>query len=203
MSYTPANATILSGLLSDREIAACFSIKVEFAAWSLFESALARAQAGAGIIPAEAANAISAACAGFEPDPISIGTATARDGVPIPEFLRQLRARIARPHADHLHYGATSQDVIDTSLAMRLKPVCERMLARLGELGENIAQLDSRFGSRAMMGRTRMQQALPVTVSRRLSDWSQPLARHHARLISLMPGLLILQLGGAVGTFEG
>lgn len=200
MSYTPFNAPILAGLLGDREITACFSVKVEAAAWALFESALARSQAGEGMIPAESARAIAQVCATFEADMARITEATARDGVPIPEFVRQMRATIGEPHGQYLHRGATSQDVIDTSLVLRLRPVIEKLRARLEALQVAFDSLDFRFSAQQIMARTRMQTALPVTVSRRIRDWREPLARHVERLVELSPRLLRLQLGGPAGT---
>ncbi|MEZ5872462.1 MAG: 3-carboxy-cis,cis-muconate cycloisomerase [Nitratireductor sp.] len=202
MSYTPFNAPILAGLLGDREIAACFSVKVEAAAWALFESALARSQAGEGLIPADAARAIAQTCAVFEADMAKITDATARDGVAIPEFVRQLRAAVGEPHSTWLHKGATSQDVIDTSLILRLRPVVEKFRARLDALQVAFDSLDFRFGAHGIMARTRMQSALPVNVSRRIRDWREPLARHVERLGELSPRLLSLQLGGPAGTLS-
>ena len=202
MSYTPLNAPVLTGLLGDREIAACFSVKVEVAAWALFESALARAQAGVELIPAESARAIAQTCATFEADMAAITEATARDGVPVPEFVRQMRVALPEPHAKYLHRGATSQDVIDTSLILRLRPVMEKLRARLEALQVAFDSLDFRFGAQQIMARTRMQTALPVTVSRRIRDWREPLGRHFERLGEISPRLLRLQLGGPAGTLN-
>jgi len=200
MSYTPFNAPILSGLLGDREITACFSAKVDMAAMALFEAALARACAGAGLIPLGAGDAIAAACSKFEPDMEKINAGTARDGVSVPELVRQIRASVDEKYAMHVHFGATSQDAIDTALAIRLKPVVARLRERLVTALSRIAELERRFGKRQLAGRTRMQLAEQMTVADRLRAWSAPLGRHLERLDELTPSVLALQLGGAVGT---
>ena len=96
-----------------------------------FETALAEAEAGAGVIPADAAAAIAAALAGFRADIAALAAATARDGVVVPELVRQLRAAVGEPHAARVHFGATSQDVIDTALVLRLKAALPVLAARL------------------------------------------------------------------------
>ncbi|MCG6857080.1 MAG: 3-carboxy-cis,cis-muconate cycloisomerase [Salaquimonas sp.] len=202
MSYTPFNAPILSGLLSDREIAACFSIKVEIAAMALFEAALARATAAAGLIPADAGDAIASVCSHFEPDMAELNAATARDGVCVPELVRQIRAAVDEQHTPHVHFGATSQDVIDTALMVRMKPVVATLRERLGAIAGQIAKLEERFGDRPLMARTRMQAAQETTIARRLATWRMPIERHAVRFEEVAPRLLNLQLGGPIGTRE-
>ena len=202
MSYTPFNAPLLSGLLGDKEITACFSVRVDIAAMALFEAALARATAAVGLIPKDAGEAISTACSRFEPDLEKLNVATARDGVIVPELVEQIRAAVGERHARHVHFGATSQDVIDTSLTIRLKPVFARLRERLQAISKELEDLDRRFGERPLEARTRMQLARSITVSNRLKTWHAPVSRHVARLQAVMPRLVCLQLGGAVGTRE-
>ncbi len=78
----------------------------------------------------------------------------------MPELVRQLRQAVGEPHARHVHFGATSQDVIDTSLMLRLKPVLAVLETRLIALLRSLADLNERFGSNALMGHTRMQAAI-------------------------------------------
>ena len=202
MSYTPFNAPLLSGLLGDAETTAAFSVKAEIAAMLRFEVALAEAEAGCGLIPAQAASAIAAAADGFEPDMPGLGAATARDGVSVPELVRQLRAMIGEPHGEWLHFGATSQDVIDTSLVMRLAPVLNRFVNRLDRIDNALAQLIDLHGKKPLLARTRMQAAIPVTWSDRLGAWRAPLQGHAADLDALRARVLAVQLGGAAGTLD-
>jgi 3-carboxy-cis,cis-muconate cycloisomerase len=132
----------------------------------------------------------------------ALSAAVARDGVVVPDLLRQLRGAVGEPHGDKVHFGATSQDVIDTALMLRLKPVVDRLDALLADVVARLDALQSRFGTRPLMARTRMQAAIPITVADRVSSWLAPLERHRARLAVIRPELLVVQFGGAAGTLE-
>lgn len=200
MAASPFDHPLYRALLGDPEIARQLAVEAEIAGYVRFEVALAMACAAEGIVPQAAADAVAAVT--FEPDEAAIAEATARDGVTIPEFVRQLRAAVGEPHALHVHFGATSQDVIDTSLILRLVPVTVILQQRLQRLAGALDRLAARFGSHRLMGRTRLQDALPIPAGARIASWSQPLARHLTRLEELRPRLLVLQLGGPVGTLE-
>lgn len=203
MSYTPFQAPILGGLLGDDEIAAQFSVKAELSAMLRFETGLARACALAGLISGTAADAIEQACAALEPDVAAIREATARDGVAVPELVRQIRAGLPAEHNGHVHLGATSQDVIDTALVLRLVE-CRAILARrIAAIAAVISGLDDGFGARPLMARTRMQAALEITVSYRLASWRKGLETAGAALDNCFDGAIRLQLGGPVGDRRG
>jgi len=202
MSYTPYNAPILSGLLGDMEISKCFSVQADFDAMLKFETSLAEAQAKLDIIPQDAAMAIAKVCASFEPDLRAINTAVGKDGLAVPEFIRQLRAHVGELHSDYVHFGSTSQDVIDTGLILRLVEVISILEKRLDAVDKALGNLADQFGQNDMMGRTRMQAALPIKVIDRIRTWHAPLQNHIGRLEALKPQLLKLQLGGPVGTLE-
>lgn len=202
MSYTPFNAPLLSGLLGDMEIASFFSVKADCAAMLRFEALLAEAEAAAGIIPDEAARAIFEVSKTFEPDMKMLNEGASHDGMAVPDFVTQLRSAVGEPHAQYVHFGSTSQDVIDTSLIMRLKNVNGILDARLKAIIANISDLDRKFGNLPLMARTRMQAALPILVSDRLHQWMGPLIDHCERLVALEANLYQLQFAGPVGTLE-
>lgn len=202
MSISGFEHPFLSGLLGDDETAALLNGDAEISAMLAFEAALARAEAGNGLIPLAAGAAIASALADFQPDTARLREAAAIDGVAVPELVRQLRAAVGEPHARHLHFGATSQDVIDTALSLRLKTVLVLFSRRIDALGDGFEALAARYGTRGLLGRTRMQPAIPITVGDRIESWSAPLARHRARLEKLRPSLLAVQFGGAAGTLE-
>ncbi|HEX4299038.1 MAG TPA: 3-carboxy-cis,cis-muconate cycloisomerase, partial [Devosia sp.] len=102
----------------------------------------------------------------------------------------------------HVHFGATSQDVIDTALILRLRPMLAEFQRRIEAMVTALANLDRRFGTNAIMGRTRMQDALPIRAADRIASWRGPLQRDLDRLAELSPRLLVLQFGGAVGTLD-
>ena len=200
MTYSAFDHPVLGALLGDEEIAAFFTFEADLAAMLAFEAALARAEAAHGLIPTEAAGAISQACGHFVANRADLAAGVARDGVVVPTLIAQLRAAVGAPHASHVHRGATSQDVIDTSLTLRLKGVCGVFDSRLAALIQTLGELDARDGAVRLMGRTRMQRALPITAHDKLRGWTEPLRRHRERLAALTPRLLVVQFGGAVGT---
>ncbi|MGF1622379.1 MAG: 3-carboxy-cis,cis-muconate cycloisomerase [Rhodomicrobiaceae bacterium] len=193
---------LFAGLLGDPTISHAFSTEAELAAMVRFESALAEVEAELGIIPAEAARAIVKACAAFSPDLEKLRDDVQRDGLAVPGLVKQLRASVGEPHGAHFHFGATSQDLMDTGLILRLQPVLDRFHQRLQELADALVVLDERFGAHPLMGKTRMRSALPITVAIRLRNWSEPLHVHEAQLNALRPALSTLQFAGAVGTLD-
>lgn len=202
MSYVLSAEPLLSGLLGDPEISAQFTAEADLAAMLRFEIALARVQARLGLIPPAAAEAIAAACASFDADHEALAAGVARDGVAVPQLVRQLRAAVGEPHGKHVHFGATSQDVVDTSLLLRLREVSEILRDRCAGLCACIDALDDAYGRQPLMGRTRMQSAVPIAVGDRLRAWRSPLSAHLSRLDELSPRLFRIQLGGAAGTLE-
>ncbi|TPW31161.1 3-carboxy-cis,cis-muconate cycloisomerase [Martelella alba] len=202
MSYSAFDHPVLSGLVGDDEVAACFSFDAEVKAMLAFEAALAEAEARVGAIPQDAADRIAAVCAGFAPDIGSLRQATSRDGIVVPDLVRQLRLAVGGDAAAYVHFGATSQDVIDTSLMMRLSTVSSLFLDRLDHLFQRIDTLDARFGANQLMARTRMQPALPITVSDRLRSWREPVLYLRQFLLRLDGQLFAVQFGGAAGTLD-
>lgn len=202
MSFSPFDHPILSGLLGDDETARHFSAAAEIEAMLAFERALAQAEADEGIIEGEAAAVVVAALNNFKPDMAALKAGVGQDGVVVPELVKQLRGAIGKPHDKAVHFGATSQDVIDTGLILRLKPVIAHLDAVLAEVIERLAVIEQRFGSRQLMGRTRMQAAIPITAADRVRSWREPLVRHRKRLDERRDKLLVVQFGGAAGTLE-
>jgi 3-carboxy-cis,cis-muconate cycloisomerase len=199
MTISALDSPILSALLGDDEVAGYFSLEADIRAMLEFESALARAQGSAGLIPMEAAARIAAVCDEFSPDVAGLARGAAQDGVVAPALVKLLRAKVGAPHETHVHRGATSQDVVDTSLILRLKPVLAVFEARLLALTASLRGLETSQGAIRLMGRTRMQRALPIHAADKLRGWREPIERHVARLDELRPRLLVVQFGGAVG----
>ncbi|MFN3547805.1 MAG: 3-carboxy-cis,cis-muconate cycloisomerase [Mesorhizobium sp.] len=202
MSVSPFEHPFLSGLLGDADIASFFSAEADCRAMIAFEIALAKAQGEAGVIPADAASMIDAALAGFSPDISALAAGTGRDGVVVPELVGQLRKAVAGDAAAFVHFGATSQDVVDTSIALRLKPVLAILDARLAAVVDALNALDLRDGAIEVMGHTRMQAAIPVPASRKIRSWRDPLSRHRVRLQDVAADVGVVHFGGAAGTLE-
>ncbi|RWC33730.1 MAG: 3-carboxy-cis,cis-muconate cycloisomerase [Mesorhizobium sp.] len=202
MTVSPFDHPLLSALLGDEEASRHFSVEAEIEAMLAFERALAEAEAENGIITKDDASAIVAALAAFRPDTALLRAAVARDGVMVPELVGQIRVAVGEPHSRKVHFGATSQDAVDTGLVLRLKSIVEHFDLLLTETIIRLVSLEERFGGRALMGMTRMQPAIPIKVADRMAAWRTPLQRHQERLPEQSRRLLVLQFGGAAGTLE-
>jgi 3-carboxy-cis,cis-muconate cycloisomerase len=203
MTISAFDHPILSALVSDEEVSRAFSVEADIRAMLKFEEALAFALAAVGLISKDAATRIGEVCANFFPDTAALREGTAKDGVVAPTLVRLLRQKVGEPHAAKVHFGATSQDVIDTSLVLRLKPLMASFGARLDALIESLRAIGAAQGGARLMGRTRMQRALPITAADKLRGWLEPLERHRDRLSALTPRVLVVQFGGAVGARGG
>lgn len=194
--------SFLNGLVGDRDVADLFTGEAEVDAILDFEVALARAEAAEAVIDEAAAEAIAALRTAFKPDFAGLDTGTARDGVVIPALLEQMRAGLPQEHRAALHFGATSQDAIDTGLAVRLTRLSELLDARLAGLLGGLDALAERDGGVETMAHTRMQAAIPVPAGRKIAAWRDPLARGRERLAVAAKGVAVVSLGGAAGTLE-
>jgi 3-carboxy-cis,cis-muconate cycloisomerase len=188
----------LKGLLGDSEAAAIWGPAQQMQHMLACEAAFTRALGHTGQICMDQATKVAALITDFKPDLDAINTATMRDGVPVPELVAQLK-RATGPDAGAVHTGTTSQDVVDTALALTIKAFNDLLSNRLTSLAADFDALSDQFRDRTIMGRTRMQAALPIAFSDRLTTWSQPMARHALRLSRLRPEIEVLSLGGAVG----
>lgn len=189
-------------LLADEEVAQLLGDEADIAAMVAFEGALARTEGRLGVIAGEHAIAIQAGLQNFKPDMARLAQATLKDGVPVPDLVAQMRAGIDPQAAPFLHFGATSQDVIDTALAVKLKPVLALLQQRLETVDTHLATLIDRFANRPLMARTRMQSAIMITVGDRLGVWRGMLQEVAAALPAMADRMLILSLAGAAGTAE-
>lgn len=199
MAVSPLDSAVLAPLFGDAEAGAAFTDAAEVAAMVAVERALARAEGAVGVIPAEAAAAISDGLAGFVPEPAALAAGTLSAGVPVPALVAALRKPLPAEAGQWLHWGATSQDIVDTALALRLQPVLALLDARLAALADTLAAAARRWRDLPFAGRTRSQVAAPITFGLRVAHWRQPLPVLGADLARLAPRLTRVQLGGAVG----
>jgi len=167
------------------------------------EAALATAQAREGVIPHQAAVVIAASCdvAHIDLDALS-RDAGAAGNLAIP-LVKQLTARVAMTDpeaAGYVHWGATSQDVIDTGMVLQLRQALSQITVDLVAFADQLAALALHHQSTPVIGRTWMQHALPVTFGLKVAGWLDAVMRHQQRLGQLRTRLLVLQFGGAAGT---
>ncbi|WP_027167675.1 3-carboxy-cis,cis-muconate cycloisomerase [Mesorhizobium sp. WSM3224] len=202
MTVSPFDHPLLSGLLGDEEAARHFSVEADIDAMLTFERALAEAEAERGVIPRDAEAAIIEALASFRPDTAKLRAGVTKDGVVVPELVRQIKAIVGEQYREFVHFGATSQDAFDTSLVLRLREAVEHIGLLLSENIVRLTGLEEEFGGRTLMAMTRMQPAIPITAADRIVSWRAPLGRHQERLKELSVRLLAVQFGGAAGTLE-
>ena len=203
MPAAPADSALYAGLLGDAQTAVFFSDAAEIEAMLLVEGALARVQGELGLIPQESAAIIDAASRSIAPDPSALAAETAVNGVPVPGLIAAFRKAMNAPeHAQYVHWGATSQDIMDTALALRLKQVLPVWEARLDGLLQQLARLAETHAELPMAARTYGQAATPTSFGAVAASWGRPLLRWRARLEALKPDLLQVSLSGAAGTLS-
>src|SRR6516164_7845903 len=168
------------------------------------EAALAQAQGRLGIIPAEAADAIAHAASSLANgrealDLVRLKTETETVGYPILPLVRQL-AELAGDAGRYLHWGATTQDIMDTAAVLQIRAGLALIEEDLTAIRGHLAELARDYRDTPMAGRTHLQHALPVTFGYKAAVWLSALDRHADRLRDLRPRVLVAQFGGAAGT---
>ena len=197
---SPLDSVFASSTFTDKEIAELFSDTAEINALVQFEQELARVQESLGIIPEGTGHDIFTALDSVTIDPKDLAQGYLNDGIPIPALLNILREKLEPKAANYLHYGATSQDALDTGLILRIKPATKIIQKNLSALTLELCKLAESHIDTVMIARTRNQNASPTVFALKVVNWLAPLQRQQERLTELIPRLLVLQLGGAVGT---
>lgn len=168
-----------------------------------FEAALARAEATTGVIPATAAGPIGAACKAQAFDLAALAEAATKSGnlaIPLVKALTANVAKIDPQAARYVHWGATSQDVIDTAFMLTLRAGIDALLADIGRAITGFAALAQKHRDTPVVGRTWLQHALPMPFGLKLAEYAAALDRSRTRLRRLRRDGLALQFGGASGT---
>jgi 3-carboxy-cis,cis-muconate cycloisomerase len=167
------------------------------------EAALARAEAAAGVIPGSAAAPIAAACQSRRFDIAALGIAAAQAGnVAIP-LVKALTAKVAKRDpkaARFVHWGATSQDIIDTASVLALRDASMLLERDLSRAIKGFVSLAKKHRNSVMAGRTWLQQALPITFGLKAAEYAASLARARTRMIAAVEEASVVQFGGASGT---
>ncbi|MDT9592279.1 adenylosuccinate lyase family protein [Nocardioides zeae] len=201
MGGRPGPFDLLWELYGDDEMAAVFSAEATVAAWVRVESALAEAQAELGIVDAERASAIRDACA--DPglvDLTALWEGARNVGYPILNLVRQVDAALPEPLRGSVHFGATTQDIMDSGLALQLDAAMALLERRLRSLGDALEVLVTAHEETVMPGRTHGQQAVPTTLGAKLAVYLDEVARHRVRLVAARDDVRRVSLFGAGGT---
>lgn len=168
-----------------------------------FEAALARAEAASGVIPPEAATPIARACKADQFDLQALANAAPAAGNLAIPLVKDLTAHVARSDPDaarYVHWGATSQDVIDTATMLTLRVAIDALLADILRAIAGFAALARQHRDTAVVARTWLQHALPMPFGLKLAEYAAALHRSEKRLKALRANGLALQFGGAAGT---
>jgi len=201
MPVHPLDFTLQAHIFSTPESTAIFEETSRFQSWLDFEAALAASQAELGIIPPEAANVIKekANITLLDLEFIKQEYSQNRNSlVPVLKALRQ----VCGPAGEYVHYGATTQDTLDTGQILAIKGILDIISRDIIALENLLLDMADRYRSQAMIGRTHSQQAIPITFGLKVAVWLSEIRRHIERLKSLRPRILAGQLSGAVGTMS-
>jgi 3-carboxy-cis,cis-muconate cycloisomerase len=194
---------LLDDLFRSEQLERVFSDNEYLQSLLHFEAALARAEFLAGVISESASRAISAKCQAnlFDQKAIIAGAALSGNlAIPVVKQLTELIAKEDKEAAQFVHWGATSQDAIDTATILQLRRAFELIDRDLCSLIEVLVALTETHRRTLVVARTWMQQALPTTFGFIVAGWLDAILRDRVRLHELRTHVLVLQFGGAVGT---
>jgi 3-carboxy-cis,cis-muconate cycloisomerase len=201
MAASAFDSPLYARLFDTGEAGRLFSDTAAIRAMLLVEGALAKVQGELGVIPELSAAAIHRASMEIQIDPGALAAATGQNGVPVPGLVAAFREEMKAPeHAHYVHWGATSQDIIDTGLMLRLRQALALAEADLRDILTHLGQQAEAYSALPMAARTYGQQATPTS-------WGAVLAQFGAPLIDALTGLdavrersLWVSLSGASGT---
>ena len=195
--------SIFDGFLSSPESLDAFSDSVFVGAMLRFEASLARAQAAEGLIPDAAATTIQECCDVVQFDVAGIVRDSGRAGsvaIPLVKALREKVAAASAEAAPFVHFGSTSQDVIDSATSLVTRDVIALIAADLALAADALLDHAVRHATTPMLARTLMQPASVTSFGFKCAGWAAPLVRSAERLQHTSRNALQVQLGGAVGT---
>tara|TARA_Y100000782_G_C10187104_1_gene267352 strand:- start:2440 stop:3759 length:1320 start_codon:yes stop_codon:yes gene_type:complete len=198
--------SLYSEIFYSREVNDLFANHSQISQLLRVEAALAQAQAKCGVIPTEAANVISECCKTGYIDPERLKNDVHLGGNAAIPLVKQL-TRIVKNNdfeaSKYVHYGATSQDIIDTATVLLIKEYLEWLLGKTHQLKALLLELTKTHRDTLMMGRTLLQQAKPITFGLKTAGWLEAIARSEERIQQAQQRVLSIQLGGAVGSGNG
>ena len=199
MPINPADSAIYGTLYGSDAMRAVFDDHAGLRRMLHVEAALARVQARLGLIPADAAAGIAAAAARVTLDDATLAASVRNVGYPVVGLVAAL-AREAGEAGRWTHWGATTQDIMDTALALQLRDALALLRDEIAAAARGLRRLADRHRGTVMPGRTHLQHALPITFGLKCAVWLMPLLTHLTRLDQLRPRVELVQFGGAAGT---
>jgi 3-carboxy-cis,cis-muconate cycloisomerase len=199
MPTNPADSPILGTLYGSDAMRAVFDERAYFQRMLDVEAALARVQARLGVIPADAADAITRAARVENLSAEELAASARNVGYPVVGLVAGL-ARAAGTAGGWTHWGATTQDIMDTATVLQVRDGLSLIRADLHGTVTALALQAEKHRHTVMAGRTHLQQALPITFGLKCAVWAQPLIAHVHRLDALRPRVEQVSLAGAAGT---
>lgn len=199
MPSTVFDSTIFRDAFGTPAMRNVFSDEALVARYVDVEVALAKAQARLGVIPEVAGRDIAAQCDARRIDFESLKKKTDVVGYPIVGLVAQLSTQCGEA-GRYVHWGATTQDIMDTALVLQLREALDLVETDLAALDTALSRLARTHRMTVMAGRTHLQQALPITFGYKAAVWLSMIQRHRTRLAELKPRVLVGQFAGAAGT---
>lgn len=200
MSISVFDMTTMQHLWSTPELRTIFSERNRLQKWLDFEVALARTQARLGLIPDSAAEAIARAGRIEALDLEAIAAEVRRIKHTLVPVLKEMQQHLPREAAEYLHYGATTQDVVDTGVVLQLREAHAEFTRLVGQIGGELLRLAAEHRDLVMVGRTHGVQALPITFGHKCAIWLDEMSRHAQRLEQCAERTFAVMVVGAVGT---
>jgi len=200
MPATIVDSAIFGNLFSTEAMRQVWSDENRTRKYLDIEAALARVQARLGIIPAKAAAEIARNCRLEKIDLRKLRAQTERIGYPVLGVVQQLVELCADGLGEWCHWGATTQDITDTATVLQIREGLALVEDDLTAISAAMAELASRHRDTPMIGRSNLQQAVPVTFGYKMAGLLSAIERHRARLAELRPRVLMGEFAGAAGT---
>ena len=200
MPSTLIDSAIFQGIFTTDAMRRVWSDENRTQKYLDIEAALARVQGRLGLIPQEAADEIVSHCHLEQIDMVKLRAQTERIGYPILGVVSQLNALCRDKLGEYCHWGATTQDITDTATVLQIREALELIDADLAAVSQAMADLARRHRLTPMIGRSNLQQAIPVTFGYKMAGLLSAIERHRTRLEQLRPRVLVGEFAGAAGT---
>jgi 3-carboxy-cis,cis-muconate cycloisomerase len=200
MGATAIDSMVLGNLFSSEAMRRVFSDESRLQRYLDVEAALAAVQAQLGIIPLAAVAEIERHCSVRDLDLARLRSQTERCGDPVSAVVEQIVEKCPGDLGQHVHWGATTQDITDTATILQVREALALVDDDLQTIAASLADLARRYRDAPMAGRSNLQQAVPITFGYKAAVLLAAIERHRARLAELRPRMLVGEFGGAVGT---
>jgi 3-carboxy-cis,cis-muconate cycloisomerase len=200
MPSTIIDSAIFRGIFSSDEMRAVWSDENRTQCYLDVEAALAKVQGELGLIPQEAADEIVSHCRLDQIDMVELRRQTERIGYPIIAVVNQLNTLCRDGLGEYCHWGATTQDITDTATVLQIREALDLVDDELTAISAGLAHLAREHRDTPMIGRSNLQQAIPVTFGYKRAGLLSAVERHRERLVQLRERVLVGEFAGAAGT---